>query len=380
MGLLDFIQQDDGIRLTTHSLSQLATLFVAHISWRRSDESRHRVTLLILRHIDTHHSVLVVKQELGQSLCQLSLTHTRSTHEDEGTYRPLGILQARTATTDSVADGSNGLILTHHTLVQLVFEVQQLLAFALHHLVDRDACPTRHNLSHIVGTHFFVHQRMVTLGFQQVGFSLIDGSLSLANLAVAQLSHTSIVAVALGHFSLVLVCLNVVLLLLDKLHIVAFGLPFGLDGGAFVVEFGYLLPYLFHLLGVVLALDGLALNLQLADGTLHIFKLFRHRVDLQPQTRGGLVDQVDGLVGQETVADVTHRQLHGRDDGLVQNTDVVVGLVTFLQATEDADGRSLVRLIHHDLLETTLQCFVLLEILLVFLQGGGTDGTEFTTR
>ena len=68
VSLLDFIQQDDGIRLTTHSLGQLAALFIAHISWRRSDESRHRVTLLVLRHVDTHHGVLVVEQELSQSL------------------------------------------------------------------------------------------------------------------------------------------------------------------------------------------------------------------------------------------------------------------------------------------------------------------------
>ena len=177
-----------------------------------------------------------------------------------------------------------------------------------------------------------------------------------------------------------LVSLYVALLLLDAFHVVTFGLPLGFDGGAFVVEFGQLLPYLLHLFGVVLALDGLAFDLQLADGTLDILKFLRHRVDLQPQTRGGLVDQVDGLVGKETVGDVTHRQLHGRDDGLVQDTDVVVRLVTLLQATEDADGRSLVRLVDHDLLETTLQCLVLLEILLVFLQSGGTDGTQLATR
>ena len=67
-----------------------------------------------------------------------------------------------------------------------------------------------------------------------------------------------------------------------------FGVPLGLDGGALVVKFGQFLPDFFYLLGVVLALDGLALNLQLTDGTLHVLKFFRYRVDLQPQTRGGL--------------------------------------------------------------------------------------------
>ena len=221
---------------------------------------------------------------------------------------------------------------------------------------------------------------MVALCRVQVGLGLLDGSLGLTDLAITQFSHTAVVTVTFSHLSLMLISFYIALLLLDEFYVVTFSLPLGFDGGAFVVEFGQLLPYLLHLLGVVLALDGLALDFQLTDGALHIFELFRHRVDLQPQTRGGLVDQVDGLVGQETVGDVTHRQLHSRDDSLVQDTDVVVRLVTLLQATQDADGRSLVWFVDHDLLETTLQCLVLLEILLVFLQGGGTDSTQLATR
>ena len=163
------------------------------------------MTLLVLRHVDTHHGVLVVEQELGQGLGQLGLTHTRGTHEDEGTNRTFGILQARTATPNSIADGGDGLVLTHHTLVQFVFEVQQLLALALHHLVDRDTRPTRDDFSHVVGADFLVHQRVVALHRIQLGLGLLDSGLGLANLAVTQFSHTAVVAVTLSHLGLVLV-------------------------------------------------------------------------------------------------------------------------------------------------------------------------------
>ncbi len=101
---------------------------------------------------------------------------------------------------------------------------------------------------------------------------------------------------------------------------------------------------------------------------------------MQTQTGSGFVDQVDGLVGQETVADVTYRELHGRDDSLVEDTDVMVVLVTFLQATKDGNGRGFVRLVDHDDLETTFQRLVFLEILLVFLQCGGADALQLASR
>ena len=54
-------------------------------------------------------------------------------------------------------------------------------------------------------------------------------------------------------------------------------------------------------------------------------------------------------------------------------------LVTFLQATQDGDGGILVWLADEHGLETAFQRLVLLEILLVFVEGGGTDGAQFAT-
>ena len=57
----------------------------------------------------------------------------------------------------------------------------------------------------------------------------------------------------------------------------------------------------------------------------------------------------------------------------------MVVLIALLQSTQDRDGVDLVRLVDHDGLEAALQCLVLLEVLLILVEGGGTNGTQLTT-
>ena len=55
-------------------------------------------------------------------------------------------------------------------------------------------------------------------------------------------------------------------------------------------------------------------------------------------------------------------------------------LVPLFQSAEDGDGTQLIRFVHHHRLESPFQCLVFLEILLVFVERGGTDGPQFATR
>ena len=52
---------------------------------------------------------------------------------------------------------------------------------------------------------------------------------------------------------------------------------------------------------VALLAQRLPLDLELHQAALHLVELDRQRVDLGAQLRGGLVDEIDGLVGQEAV-------------------------------------------------------------------------------
>ena len=58
-----------------------------------------------------------------------------------------------------------------------------------------------------------------------------------------------------------------------------------------------------------------------------LVQLGRHRVDLGAQLGRRLIDQVDGLVGQEAVGDVAVRQHRRRHQGRVLDADAVMHLV-----------------------------------------------------
>ena len=75
VSLLHLVKQHYRIRFPAHSLCQLAAFIIAHISWRRSDQTGYRMLLHVLTHINTDHIVLIIKQRLCQSLGQLCFSH-----------------------------------------------------------------------------------------------------------------------------------------------------------------------------------------------------------------------------------------------------------------------------------------------------------------
>src|SRR5262249_54834930 len=63
--LLDFIEQDDGIRPPPHTFGQVSAFLVADISRRGADQTRDGVLFHVFGHVDSHHCTLVIKQKLG---------------------------------------------------------------------------------------------------------------------------------------------------------------------------------------------------------------------------------------------------------------------------------------------------------------------------
>ena len=89
--------------------------------------------------------------------------------------------------------------------------------------------------------------------------------------------------------------------------------------------------------------------------------------------RRGLVDQVDGLVGQEAAGDVAVGKLRRGDDRLVGDRHLVMRLQGIAQATENHDRLRNRRLRHEHRLEAPLQCRVLLDVFLVLVQRRRAD-------
>ena len=317
VSLLDLVEQHDGERLAAHLLGELATLVVADVAGRRADEAADRVLLLVLRHVEGDQRGLVAEQELGEGLGELGLTDARRAEEDERTGRTLRVLQARTGATDRLGDGLDGVLLADDPLVQLVFHAEELLGLFLGELVDGDAGPQREHL----GDGFLI-DLVEQVETRRLGFGL--------HRVAAGEKFLLLVAQAAGLFELL--TFDRFLLLADDV-------------------------------------GDLGLELLVLRRSLHA---------LDAQTRAGLVDQVDRLVGELTVRDVAVGEVGRGDDRLIGDRDPVIGLVAIAQTLEDLDGVGDRRFFDDDLLEATLEGGVLLEVLAELVEGGGADGLKLT--
>ncbi len=317
MGLFDLIEQHHGERLAAHLLGELAALLVTDVSRRSAEQARRRVLLGEFRHVHADQGVLVVEQELREGLGQLGLADAGRASEDERTGRTLRILESHTSSTDGAAQRGHGLVLSDDALVEFGFHAHQLLGLRLRELEHRNARGLRNHLGDDVLVHDHLH---VGFAFAPRGFLLLALGLQLL-LLVAQL--------------------------------------------------GGLLE--------VLVLDGLVLLFgQLGDLRVELLELRRGGQATDAQTRAGLIDQIDGLVGQMTVLDIPARQFGRRLQGAIGNRHVVVVLIAGTQALKDLDGLRDARLVHLNRLETTFQRRVLFDVLAVFVGGGGADGLQLT--
>ena len=380
MGLLDLVEQDHAVRPAAHGFGQIAALFVADIARRRTDQSAHGMLLHELAHVDAHHGLFGVEQEAGQGLAQLGLADAGRAQKQEGAIRPARIRQTRTRAPDGIGHRSHGLVLTDHALVQLRFHAQQLLALAFQHLRHRNPGPAADHLGDLVLGDLVLEQ----------GEDLLIGALTLRqllfqlrNAPVLQLTHLGQILGTAGALELVARLFQLLLdlglagdrrlLALEDLLQIR---QFPLELADLFLQFAQTL-----LAGLVgLLLQGLALHLQLDQAPLQPVHVLRFGVHFHADTAGGLVHQIDGLVRQLAVGDVAMRQRGCGHDGRIGDLDPVMQRVTLLQAAQDGDGVLDRGLTDEDFLETALECGVLLDVLAVFVQGGGADAMQLTAR
>ena len=259
--------------------------------------------------------------------------------------------------------------------------MQQLVFLALHHSGYGYSRPSAHHLGNVVGSHLLAHQSALsrTRLLRQFLLYAPDVLLQSLQVAISYLCHSLVVALTFGSLSLKLQLLHLLLVLLNLVHQFLLALPFGSEGVLLLTQLGNLFVQLCQLRLVVLAFYRLAFYLQLCQLTRYLVQLLRHAVTLHPQLCCRLVHQVYRLVGQETVGDVSLRELHGSDAGIILYTYLVMVLVSLLQTSQYGDGAQLVRLVHHHRLEPSLQRLVLLKVFLVFVQRRGAYGTQLAT-
>ena len=383
MRLFHLVKEYDAVGPAAHGLRQLAALVVADISRGRADQPRDGVLLHVLAHVDAHHVLLIIKERLRQRLGQFRLAHARGAQEQERADRPRRVGDARPRAQDGLRHLFDGLILADDALVQHLVQVQQLFALALHELCDRDARPAGDDAGDFLLRHLVAQQRAALLLALGDLFLLRQLALQLRKAAVLELRGAVEVVFALRLFNLRVDLLDLLAQLLHLADGLLLVLPLGLHLVEARAHVRKLLLDLGQMLlrdGVRLLLEGGLLDLVLHDLAADVVQLLGHGVHLGADHCAGLIDQVDGLVGQKTVGNIAVGQRRGGDERLVLNLDAVEDLVALLEAAQDGDGVLHRRLVDHHRLEAPLQRRVLLDVLAVFVERRSADAVQLAAR
>ena len=291
--------------MAANLLGQLPCFLIADIARRGTDKTRYSVLFHIFAHINGDQRVHGVKQLGCQLLDQLGLAHTRGTDKDKaGGAMPSG--QVGAGALDGTRHGVNGFVLTDDVAFQRILQPQQTPVLGFLDFDRGDARPQLDDLRHVV------HRDL--------------------DLCHAQLQRGQFFA------------------LLRQIR---------LDGCQRLVVDGALLARL--LLGVFqLMLAGF----QRGDCLLRFRQLGDFGV-AQAAAGTGFVQQVDGLVGQETVGDIALRQLDDGGHHRVRHAHAVVLFVVDAHALDDLDGFQNRGFLDLDRLKTAFQRGIFFNILAV---------------
>ncbi|SPE30427.1 conserved hypothetical protein [Candidatus Sulfopaludibacter sp. SbA6] len=381
--LFDFVEQHHRVRPAAHRFGQLSALFVTHVSGRRPDQPRHRVLLLVLGHVELDHGVLVVEQVFGQRARQFGLAHAGGPEKDEAADRPVGIVQARPRANHGFRHRRHRLILPHHPLVKLGFQVQQLVHLAFQQLGHGNPGPAAHHFGDILLVHLFLDEPGLSLLLRKTVGVFLQLALQRSQLAVFQLGGAIEIVLPLRPLDFHLGLLHLLAKLAQAFDRVFLALPargqgvgLGLEIRQFFLQLGQ------PLFGsrILFLAQGLALDFELHDAPPRLIQLRGHGIDLRAQPRGRFIHQVDRLVRQKPFRNVAVGEYRGRHQRRVLDAHAVMHFVALLQPAQNRNGVLYRGLVHQHRLEPALEGRILLDVLAVFVQRGGADAVELAAR
>ena len=207
--------------------------------------------------------------------------------------------------------------------------------------------------------------------------------LDLGDRPVAELRGATEVGLALSLLELHPGLLELLLKVGDGAHGLLLALPLGVHRVRALALLGerpleLLAPC--HRARIVVVAQRLELDLELHDVPVDLVDLGRLGVDLHPDPRRRLVDQVDRLVGEEAVGDIAMAERRRGHQRGVLDADLVVHLVALLEAAEDRDRVLDRRFADVYGLEAALERRVLLDVLAVLVERGRADRSELAAR
>ena len=162
----------------------------------------------------------------------------------------------------------------------------------------------------------------------------------MRNLAVLKFGNLLPIALALGGLHFQLQLLQFFLDVLRTLYLGFLGFPDLFEIHIFALEFlDFVLDQrqAFSRGFVLLLLHRFPLDLQLDDPAVEFIHLFRLGIDFHLDAGRCFVDQIDCLVRQKAVGDVSMRKLRRSHDRRIGNVHAVMQFVLLFQATQDGN-------------------------------------------
>src|SRR5580698_9445135 len=318
MGLLDFVQKNNGVRGALHALGELAALLITDVSGRRTNEFRDRVLFHELGHVEADQRFFAAKQEFGERTGHFGFADAGGAEEQERSSGALGRLEPGAGTANGARQRGDSFLLADNALVQFFFDANELGDFFFANSGHRDAGPASDYVFDVVlGDH-------ACGGIVQIVF-LTQQAQILAFLALLVRIKTRFLELMIRN---------------GVLHAMHDELDALLDVGHFAGQ------------------RGLA----------------------QFHARAGFIDQIDSLVGQETIGNKTRGGVDRGFNRFVGIGDGVEFLVALLDTEQNADGVLFVGRRNFYGLETALERPVFLNGLAIFAGRGGAYALNLAAR
>ena len=130
--------------------------------------------------------------------------------------------------------------------------------------------------------------------------------------------------------------------------------------------------------GILLLFEGFPFNFELQNLSGHLVQFGGHAIDLRTKSRGGFIDEIDGLVRKKPVANISMREPCGCNQSRVFDADPMMNFVPFLEPPQNRNRVFHRWLFHEHGLETALERRIFFNMLSIFIQGRGPDQVEFS--
>ena len=138
--LLDFVEQQHGVRMLADRVDQQPALFEADVSRRRADEPGDRVLLHVLAHVEADELVAEVQRQL---FGELGLADAGRTREEKTAGGPVRLSEPGARSLDGARHRADGLFLTEDHASERFLQRSQPVAVRRRRLLGGNARDAR---------------------------------------------------------------------------------------------------------------------------------------------------------------------------------------------------------------------------------------------